>query len=335
MANAARITQPDLSLAHLAAVVDSSDDAIFSQSLDGIILTWNRAAERLYGYTAADAIGRSVTMLVPRESTEEVLEIVARLNRGERLVQYETVWQRRDGTRVDVSLTISPITGPAGAIAGAATIGRDITERKQAEDALRRLNAELQRKAYRDVLTGLPNRALFADRLRQALARARRYRTRVAVLLIDVDGFKRINDTLGHVLGDAALIEIARRLRGCMRRTDTVARWGGDEFSAIVTDVRRPDDAARTAERMIAALRPPLALPGRDLKVTVSIGISLFPVDGVVPDELLRCADHAMYRAKRGGSRHPPASASAPRTHRPPAVPPVHSARLDTGLGDA
>src|SRR5215831_13778230 len=132
-------------LVHLAAVVESTDDAIFSQTLDGVIMSWNRAAERLYGYTADEAVGRSVTMLVPSDSTEEIPEILARLRRGEGLVQYETVWQRRDGTRVDVSLTISPITEASG-IAAAATIGRDITERKRIEETLRRLNAELEHK---------------------------------------------------------------------------------------------------------------------------------------------------------------------------------------------
>jgi len=285
-------------LVHLAAVVESTDDAIFSQTLDGVIMSWNRAAERLYGYTADEAVGRSVTMLVPSDSTEEIPEILARLRRGEGLVQYETVWQRRDGTRVDVSLTISPITEASGIVA-AATIGRDITERKRVEETLRRLNAELEHKAYHDALTGLPNRALFADRLRQALARARRYRTRVAVLLIDVNGFKRINDTFGHDVGDTVLVEIARRIQGCLRQTDTAARWGGDEFSVILTDVRRPEDAARAVNHVTAAFRPSIVVDGRrELHVTLSVGISLFPVDGVAPDELVRSADNAMYRTK-------------------------------------
>src|SRR5215469_15252420 len=164
-------------LAHLAAVVVSSDDAIFSQSLDGTILSWNRAAERMYGYTRAEALGRSMTMLVPHGAVAEVSDLLARLRRGERIVQHDTVWQRKDGTRFDVSLTISPVADASGAVVAASTIGRDVTRRKHAEEALRRRNAELEHKAYHDALTGLPNRALFADRLRQALARARRYGT--------------------------------------------------------------------------------------------------------------------------------------------------------------
>jgi diguanylate cyclase (GGDEF)-like protein/PAS domain S-box-containing protein len=290
-------------LDHLASVVESSGDAIFSQTLDGIIISWNRAAETLFGYTAAEAIGRPVTMLVPPGSTEDIPEILARLRRGESFVQYETVLQRRNGTCVDVSLTISPITDTSGSAVAAATIGRDITARRRAEESLRRLNAELQHKAYHDALTGLSNRALFTDRLRQALARARRYRTRVAVLLIDVNGFKGINDTFGHDAGDAVLAEIARRLLACLRQTDTVARWGGDEFSVILTDVREPQNATRAVEHIIGALRPPVILAGREVTVTVSIGISLFPADGAAPDELLRRADRAMYRDKARESR--------------------------------
>jgi diguanylate cyclase (GGDEF)-like protein/PAS domain S-box-containing protein len=289
------------SFAHLAAVVESSDDAIFSQTLDGLVLSWNRAAERMYGYTAAEAIGRSVTMLVPSGSPNEIPDILARLRRGEGIIQYETVWQRRDGTRFDVSLTISPISDSSGAIVAAATIGRDVTRRKQAEEALRRRNAELKHKAYHDALTGLPNRVLFADRLRQALARARRYGTRVAVLLLDVNGFKHINDTFGHDVGDAALVEVARRLQAGIRRSDTVARWGGDEFSAVLTDVRTPEDAARVAEHLITAFHAPLSLDGHELSVSVTIGISLFPADGEGPDDLVRHADHAMYRAEGRG----------------------------------
>jgi diguanylate cyclase (GGDEF)-like protein/PAS domain S-box-containing protein len=290
---------PDVSLAHLAAVVQASDDAIVSHALDGTILSWNAAAERMYGYTASEAAGRSIAMLVPG-GRDDVPEILERLRRGERIVQYETVRRRKDGARIDVSLTISPITDPSGAVVAASTIARDITTRKHAEDELRRLNAELEHKAYHDALTGLPNRALFADRLRQALARARRYGVRAAVFLLDVNGFKHINDTFGHAAGDAVLMEMARRLAGRVRRTDTVARWGGDEFSAVITDVRSAVDAVHAAERLLEGTRAPIAAAGRTLRVTVSLGISLFPTDGEQPDDLVRHADHAMYQAERG-----------------------------------
>jgi diguanylate cyclase (GGDEF)-like protein/PAS domain S-box-containing protein len=292
-----------ISQAHLAAIVESSDDAIFSHALDGTILSWNRAAHRMFGYRLEEAVGASAAMLIPHGSPDALSHILARLRRGHRISQYETVWQRKDGSRFDVSLTISAITDASGEIVAASTIARDITKRKQAEESARRLAAELQHKAYHDALTGLPNRTLFADRLRQALARARRYGNRVAVLLADVNGFKQINDTYGHHAGDAVLIEIARRFQARVRRTDTVARWGGDEFSAVLTDVRAPADAARATEHLIAAFREPMLIAGRELTVTVTIGVSLFPTDAEEPDDLLRRADHAMYRADLQGDR--------------------------------
>lgn len=290
------------SLAHLAAIVESSDDAIFTQSLDGVILSWNPAAERMYGYTAAEAIGRPLMALIPAGASAAT-ELLARVARGERIIQHETRWQRKNGRLLDVSVTISPIVDAFGAITAAATISRDVTERKHNEDALRRVNAELRHKAYHDSLTGLPNRTLFADRLRQALARARRYGDRVAVLLIDVNGFKRINDTFGHPAGDRVLVEIAARLRARIRQSDTVARWGGDEFSAVLSDVRTAKDAARAAERLVAAFRTPMRVAGRQLAVTITIGISMFPNDGEAPDDLLQRADHAMYQADAAGER--------------------------------
>lgn len=296
--------QPETtSLAHLAAIVESSSDAIFTQSLDGVVLTWNRAAEEMYGFAAAEAIGRPLTALVAAGSPEDASRLLGRLTRGERIVQHETRWQRKDGRSLDVSLTISPIYDASGALAATSTIARDVTERKRAELALRELNAELRHKAYHDALTGLPNRVLFADRLRQALARARRYGHRVAVFLIDVNGFKQINDTLGHHAGDDVLVEIASRLRARIRESDTVARWGGDEFSAVLSDVRTAEDAARAAERLLAAFRAPMRVAARELGVTITIGISLFPTDGEAPDDLLRRADHAMYRADAAGER--------------------------------
>ncbi|HKX16557.1 MAG TPA: diguanylate cyclase [bacterium] len=287
------------SLAHLAAIVESSDDAIFTQSLDGVILSWNRAAERMYGYTAAEAIGRPLAALISAGASA-ASELLARVARGERIVQYETRWEPKDGRPIDVSLTISPIVDAFGAITAAATIGRDVTERRQHEEALRQVNAELHHKAHHDSLTGLPNRTLFADRLRHALARARRYGNRVAVLLVDVNGFKQINDTFGHPAGDEVLVEIAARLRAGIRQSDTVARWGGDEFSAVLSDVRTAEDAARAAERLVAAFLTPMRVAGQQLSVTITIGISLYPNDGEAPDDLLRRADHAMYRADAG-----------------------------------
>jgi diguanylate cyclase (GGDEF)-like protein len=170
----------------------------------------------------------------------------------------------------------------------------DISDRKRAEE-------QIEFHAYHDVLTHLPNRKLFTDRLRHALTRAKRSGKSVAVMFIDVDHFKTINDTLGHTSGDELLLEMARRLRECVREDDTVARLGGDEFAIILVDLREPDDAMLVAQKILDAVQEPLTIAGMPLVVTASIGISTYPVDGVDPESLLRNADSAMYRAKEGG----------------------------------
>ena len=161
-----------------------------------------------------------------------------------------------------------------------------------------RMVADARHRALHDPLTGLPNRTLFLDRLDAALQRARRQHSKVAVLFVDLDGFKRVNDTLGHEVGDEVLAGVARRLRGALRRSDTVARLGGDEFGVIVEDLGLPSDAARAAEQVAAALERPIVGGGRPHAMQASIGTALSGIDGDAPDELLRCADAEMYRAK-------------------------------------
>lgn len=290
-----------VSLSHLAAVVEWSDDAIFSQTLDGIVLSWNRGAEKIFGYTGVEVIGHSVAVLIPPEFPQELPEMLARLRRGEHIVDHETVWRRKDGTRLDILLTISPIVDSSDTIVATSAVGHDITGRKRTEEGLRRLNTDLARKAHHDTLTDLPNRVLFADRLRQALARARRERTRVAILLLDLNHFKQINDTFGHHAGDMVLVEIAWRLRTAIREADTVARWGGDEFTIILNGVRKRETAVRAVNRIMAAFNTPVMLPDRELTVTATIGIALFPTHGERPDDLVQHADRAMYRAKGQG----------------------------------
>ncbi|MGH9464552.1 MAG: putative bifunctional diguanylate cyclase/phosphodiesterase, partial [Thermoanaerobaculia bacterium] len=182
----------------------------------------------------------------------------------------------------------------AGIAVGRVWSFRDVSERKRAEETIRQ-------RAFRDDLTGLPNRALFHDRLAQALLQARRHRRILAVLFLDVDRFKNINDTLGHGAGDELLRALADRLARTMRAEDTVARMGGDEFLALASDLKRAEDAARLAENLLAVVRQPLVLADRELRVTVSVGASVFPGDGEDPEALIRSADLALYQAKERG----------------------------------
>jgi diguanylate cyclase (GGDEF)-like protein/PAS domain S-box-containing protein len=278
----------------LAAIVESSEDAIVGKSLDGTILSWNAGAERIYGYSAGEAIGRPITMLAAPDHRDETLGILREIRKGSPARHFETVRVRKDGTRIDVSLTVSPIRNVAGEVVGASAISRDITERRRGE-------ARVQHLAFHDPLTGLPNRLLFQDRLGVAVAQAHRLEQNLAVLFLDLDHFKRINDSLGHSAGDALLREVAGRLTACIREGDTVARLGGDEFLAILPGVGTEADASIVGRKILDTVRSPVRLQDRELVVTGSIGVAIYPGDGLETETLIRNADRAMYRAKEGG----------------------------------
>jgi diguanylate cyclase (GGDEF)-like protein len=171
---------------------------------------------------------------------------------------------------------------------------RELAQRKKAEEAIKKL-------AYHDTLTGLPNRTLFNDRLGVAFARARRYRHKVAVLLLDLDRFKEVNDRLGHSVGDQLLIAVGQRLVGVLRESDTVCRMGGDEFLLLLPEVENGENAAQAAERIRQAIRKPFVLDSHTLLITTSIGIATYPDDGNDGDTMVKNADIAMYRAKDMG----------------------------------
>jgi len=189
----------------------------------------------------------------------------------------------------------TPLRDAKGGVVASVSVARDITERKKAE-------AQIHQLAYYDFLTHLPNRRLLLDRLKQSLVQAKRYQRSVAVMFLDLDRFKLINDTLGHDVGDELLKAVATRLNACVRSGDTVARQGGDEFIIVLAEVAQPPDAALVAEKIIGTLRQPISVNGHELQITTSIGISLFPVNGTDDaQELMKKADTAMYAAKEAG----------------------------------
>ena len=275
------------------ALVTFTADAVFTKSLEGIILTWNRGAERLYGYLAADVIGRHVSLLHPDASGAEVASLLRVVAAGDFVDGLETVRQRRDGTSVDVSLTISPIFDRQGEVVSASVIGRDISER-------RRLERQLAKQSTYDDVTGLPNRALLEDRLAQGIARSRRRGLPLAVIFIDLDRFTLINATHGYIGGDQVLAEVAARLHAAVAIDDTVSRFGGDEFVVISEDVG-PADVERLADRLVATLGGTIDISGVEVSVTASIGIAVTPPLGPDPDALLRYAQAAMFDAKALG----------------------------------
>jgi diguanylate cyclase (GGDEF)-like protein/PAS domain S-box-containing protein len=295
----------------LAAIVQSSDDAIVSLTLDGVIESWNPGAERLYGHPPGEAIGRPIALVEPRGRPGETPAMLALVRRGQHVESLETLRVRRDGSEVHVSLSVSPILDATGEVIGAAEIGRDITARKQVDRRVAYL-------AYHDDLTGLPNRLMFAEHLDLALARAQRHGREVAVLYVDLDGFKHVNDTYGHEAGDQLLRQIARRLERATRATDLVARHGGDEFLVLAADLPADGEpSAREIAHTIAshiedALSAPAAVDGTTISAGGSVGIAVYPDDAGSRDELLRLADAAMYRSKeRAGRPGPPATGDA------------------------
>lgn len=259
----------------------------------GIFETVNPAYCALYGYTAEEMIGQHFTFLFPqRQRAEKARTYERRLaSWSEGRAEVEVV--TKSGELLTVLATTVPITGPDGRPKTASFV-LDITDRKRTEQHLDHL-------AHHDTLTSLPNRILFHDRLTQALAHARRHGQLAALLFLDLDGFKSINDTWGHDTGDLLLQAVAQRLRACVREDDTVARLGGDEFTVLLPNTGSGDNAAIVARKILEELAGVFAIAGHDLFITASIGISLYPFDGYDPDTLVRGADMAMYRAKGMG----------------------------------
>ncbi len=284
-------------ISHLAAIVEFSDDAIIGITLDGIIMSWNLGAKKLYGYTKAEAINHSVSMLIPPERSEEGPALRAHISRGQVVDHYETVRRRKDGTLLDVALTISPVKHN-GRITGASAIARDITERKKAEQLLQRLSTI-------DELTGLANRRAFDEFLDKELRHAQRAGHIISLMMIDVDFFKKYNDTYGHLKGDACLKLVADVLESVARRPgDKVARFGGEEF-VIVLSMTDKQNAVSIAEKIrmdIEALKILHARSKVNNFVTVSIGVvALMPQQKTHPSDIIRYADEALYQAKNQG----------------------------------
>ena len=406
----------------LASIVDSADDAIFGAGLDGAILSWNKGAERMYGYGTGEILGKPLSVLAPADGAGAASQLLDRTSRGETISQLETVTVHRDGGQIEVSLTMSPVRNAAGEVVGSSTIARDISHRRRDREALqqseekyrwlvanlpdvvwvadeagqpvfvssnceglsgytpeevcqpgfwmdrihpedqpqvaaayralfdegrpidieyrflkkdgqwawlhsravnvherhgkryrdgllsditerKRMEQKLAHQATHDLLTGLPNRVVFEDRFRQALARARRQSGMAALLYLDLDRFKRINDTLGHVAGDTLIQLAAQRLAGCLRESETLSRNGGDRFTLVLSDVGGPQDAVNVAERILETLSPPFSVKGNEVFLGASIGMALYPRDGVDLPALQRAADSALYAAKRQGKR--------------------------------
>ena len=278
----------------LSYVVQSTADAIITKSPDGTITSWNRGAEQLYGYSAEEAIGRSSGFIEPDARAGEGQTLLQTVFSGGSIDSFETQRVRKDGSIIAVSLTVSPVTDANGRIVSAAIIARDTTDRVRYEERLRQM-------ADHDQLTGLFNRRRFEEQLKRELARAGRYAENSAVLSIDIDNFKGINDSAGHAAGDAVLTRVARVLSDHSRATDVVARVGGDEFAVLLSAVG-PSEARTAAEHLLAEIRSSRAIYGaKPFRITASIGVATFESDDATAGEVQINADLAMYAAKTSG----------------------------------
>jgi diguanylate cyclase (GGDEF)-like protein/PAS domain S-box-containing protein len=280
--------------ARLAAIVEFSNDAIISKDLNGIITNWNAGAERIFGYRATEIVGCSIFALIPPDRLEEESKITGLIKRGILTEHFETVRLAKGNKPINVSLTISPIKDGAGKIIGASKIARDITQMKESQ-------ARIQYLAHYDSLTGLPNRTLLADRMKSAIANAARYSYRFALLFVDLDRFKQVNDSLGHEIGDQLLRSVAKRMQGSVRAADTISRVGGDEFIILLSQVPSAEVPAQIAEKLISVVSQPYKIEEHELTVTASVGISIYPDDGKDAGSLMRNADASMYSAKEAG----------------------------------
>jgi diguanylate cyclase (GGDEF)-like protein/PAS domain S-box-containing protein len=278
------------------ALVQGCGEALIGEDLEGTIVSWNSAAERLFGFAERAVLGRSAGMLVPAGLCHQARELNLRVMFGRPTEPYETRRRCRDGRELEVLLTQSPVIDECGLVIGIVTVARDISVQKRAEARLRDL-------AEHDALTGLYSRRRFDDELQRAVARSARYQQRLSIVMIDLDGLKRVNDTLGHSAGDQLLRAAAKALARRTRAADLLARLGGDEFAAILPNTA-DGQAGILADNLLGALRRcrPV-LRGQRTTITASIGIATL-CDHSSPERLYDDADRAMYAAKRqGGDR--------------------------------
>ncbi len=423
----------------LAALVESADAGIISETWNGVLLTWNRGAERIFGYSAVEMIGNSRACLIPEFLKNEDAKIMSHVIEGKATLNRETVWQHKDGKFVDVAVSFSPVV-EGDKVVRLSVVVSDITERKRMERALmeserkqrqraaelrivldavpaavciandpecksitgnrmaydllrlpqgsnlavaeadeenakpvpfrmfrngraleahelpvqmsafrgievrdfeqdvvfddgsirhlignaaplrdnsgkvygavgafiditarRNMEEQIRRMAHFDSLTNLPNRILLMDRLEQALAISQRNHSKTSVIFMDLDHFKKINDNLGHHVGDMLLQQVAERIRGALREVDTVSRLGGDEFVMVLPELRHTEDAITIAEKLLHALDEDFFISGDKLRISPSLGISIFPDHAGDASTLIRIADKAMYHAKQAG----------------------------------
>ncbi|MYM70486.1 EAL domain-containing protein [Pseudoduganella sp. FT55W] len=274
-------------------IVHNAEEGIWEIDANARTSFVNPKMAQMLGYSIEEMLEQPLVAFMDEEGRTILERNIARRQQG-LSERHEFKFMRKDGSDLWATLATNPIFDNDGSYRGALALVTDITAS--------RASAELiWHQANFDTLTALPNRHMFQDRLQQEIKKARREGSQLALLFIDLDGFKAVNDTLGHQQGDAVLVEAARRIGLCVRSSDTVARLGGDEFTVILSGLEQADGIDRIVQAMLALLGRPFALDGAQPSISASVGIALYPADAAAPDDLLRSADQAMYAAKQGG----------------------------------
>lgn len=283
-----------------ARVLESIHESVISTDLEGNITSWNKGSRLLFGYTNEEIIGQSI-LKVFYENYDNTLDNIFKTLASKDNISVESYMIKKDKKSVICDISISVSKDDNGNIDGYVGYIQDITAQKKAQSLLEKQTKQLAYQASHDPLTGLPNRALFKDRLSQAIKKAKRNREQFALLFIDLDQFKKINDSLGHHVGDEVLIETARRINSVLREDDSLARLGGDEFTVIITNITSLQNVSLVAQKIINIMKDPISVSIHNLYITSSIGISIYPDDATSDLNLIKYADAAMYNAKDEG----------------------------------
>ena len=280
-------------------ILNSAGEGIFGVDKEGVIIFANPAASRLLDYEPGELVGQDAFETLKHSNNEgtcysrQECPSLLVLQNGLSQLGTEDKFKKKDGSSISIEFITNPMR-ENDHIIGVVITFNDITDRLQVQETIRNL-------AFHDSLTGLPNRTIFLDRLDLALAHAQRYHENLAVLFLDLDDFKPVNDKLGHAVGDSLLREIGKRLTSSLREGDTVARFGGDEFVVMLPQVGERRNAFDTAHKIRSSIEKPFELGGHSLHISVSIGLALFPEHGADEDTLLDNADKALYQAKNNG----------------------------------
>lgn len=292
----------DLEMKHKmqSTILDHIHDSVISINQEGKVISSNKGTTRLLGYKEEDIIGQSISLVYDIHNALTFEDIQKRMRSREQF-DIEAYLTTMSGERIICNISVTTMRDEASNLEGIVLYSQDITDKKEAERLLKEQSERFAHQANHDTLTNLPNRTLFKDRLNQTIASSNRNNEMFALLFIDLDQFKKINDSLGHHVGDEVLIEAAKRLKSALREEDTLARLGGDEFTVILKNIKSIQAASVVANKIINNMREKMIINGHPLYLSSSIGISIYPNDSTNEHDLLKFADTAMYKAKDDG----------------------------------